>query len=362
MSDHDDREPQDRDPQSKDPQDRDKAPGPDTPPGPADPWLDGPPPPSSRPPQSPPPEANWQHAVMTRFAYAALQEQRRSRRWGIFFKSLFLAYLFLLLVIYLPRPWTGGTGGGRHTALVQIDGEIAADKPANADDLIASLQAAFRDKGTAGVIIQANSPGGSPVQAGYVNDAIYRLKKLYPHTPVYAVIGDICASGCYYIIAAADKIYADKASIVGSIGVLMNGFGFADTLKKLGVERRLITSGKNKGFMDPFSPLKPGDAAYAKQMLDEVHRQFIAVVKKGRGDRLHITPDLFSGLVWTGSQGVGLGLVDGLGSTAEVARDVIGAEKVVDYTQHPDVLQRFADRFGVAAAQAFGGLLGMEMR
>lgn len=308
--------------------------------------------------ERPPRASSWERDVIAKLAFSAIQEQRRARRWSIFFRFVFFVFLVLLLFAAAPKHWEQ-VGGGRHTALVDIEGEIAADKQANADDIIASLQAAFRDKNTAGVIIEANSPGGSPVQAGYVNDEIFRLRKQYPHIPIYAVITDICASGCYYIVSAADKIYANKASIVGSIGVLMNGFGFVDTLKKLGVERRLITSGNHKGFMDPFSPLKESDVQFMQQILDQVHRQFINVVKKGRGERLKVNDELFSGLVWTGEQSIGLGLVDDLASTREVAKNVIKAENIVDYTQHPDILQRFAERLGTSMATHLESLIGL---
>ena len=204
---------------------------------------------------------------------------------------------------------------------------------------------------TAGVILRANSPGGSPVQAGYINDEIRRLRAKYPKIPIYAVIGDVCASGCYYAVAGTDKIYADKASIVGSIGVLMNGFGFVDTLKKLGVERRLMTAGDHKGFLDPFQPVKPGEAKYAQQLLDEIHRQFIDTVRQGRGKALKETPDMYSGLFWTGEDAVKLGLVDNLGDASYVAREVIGAEDIVDYTYRENVFDRFARRIGTTMAK-----------
>jgi len=303
-------------------------------------------------------EFAWERDVLAKLVMSTVQEQRRSRRWNIFFRALTFALLFIVLfTINAPKTWEPVVTG-RHTSLVEIDGEIAADKSANADDIIKSLRAAFKDKDTAGVLIRADSPGGSPVQSGYINDEIFRLRKAYPNIPVYAVITDICASGCYYIVSAADKIYANKASIVGSIGVLMDGFGFVDTMKKVGVERRLITAGKNKGFLDPFSPLKQQDVEHIQTILDQVHQQFIDVVKKGRGNRLHITDNLFSGLMWTGEQSIKLGLVDELRSPGEVARDVIGAEKVVDYTHRPDYLERFAERFGAAMGKRIGSILG----
>lgn len=333
---------------------------------PQDPWINEPP--ESKAPAAAQPgsdkrehgrDSAWERDVLTKLVMSTIQEQRRARRWNIFFRVLTFAILFFVLfMINAPKSWEP-VPTGRHTSLVEIDGEIAADKAANADDIIKSLRAAFNDKGTAGVLIRADSPGGSPVQSGYISDEIFRLRKTYPNIPVYAVITDICASGCYYIVSAADKIYANKASIVGSIGVLMDGFGFVDTMKKLGVERRLITSGKNKGFLDPFSPLKQQDVKHIQTILDQVHQQFIDVVKKGRGDRLHITKDLFSGLMWTGQQSIKLGLVDGLRSPGEVARDVIGAEKVVDYTHRPDYLERFAERFGAAMGKRIGSILGL---
>ncbi len=295
----------------------------------------------------------WERDVLKKLAFSAVDEQRRTRRWSIFFKSLMFVYLFTLLYLYLPSmSHSGLEGGKKHTALIEINGAIAADSEANADSIITGLRDAFDDANTAGVIIRINSPGGSPVQAGYINDEIKRLRGLHPDIPLYAVITDICASGGYYIAAAADKIYADKASLVGSIGVIMDGFGFVDTMKKLGVERRLLTAGDHKGFLDPFSPEKPEEVAHVKSLLDNIHQQFIATVKKGRGDRLKEDQNLFSGYIWTGEQGLKLGLVDALGSSSYVARDVIGAEDIVDFSQQPPLFQRFADRLGLAMAKA----------
>ena len=295
----------------------------------------------------------WERDVLRKLAFSAVDEQRRARRWSIFFKSLMFVYLFTILYLYLPSMGHGGLEGGKkHTALIEINGAIAADAEANADSIITGLRDAFEDANTAGVIIRINSPGGSPVQSGYINDEIKRLRGLYPDIPLYAVITDICASGGYYIAAAADKIYADKASLVGSIGVIMDGFGFVDTMKKFGVERRLLTAGDHKGFLDPFSPEKPEEVAHVKSLLDNIHQQFIATVKKGRGDRLKEDKNLFSGYIWTGEQGLHLGLVDALGSSSYVARDVIGAEDIVDFSQQPPLFQRFADRLGLAMAEA----------
>ncbi|MHB8472580.1 MAG: S49 family peptidase [Gammaproteobacteria bacterium] len=293
----------------------------------------------------------WERDLLGRLVLATLVEQRRTRRWGIFFKSLLFIYLFALLFLALPH--TMGEGGwsigkGRHTALIDLNGVIAADSEANADDIIDGLRTAFEDSGTAGVILRINSPGGSPVQASQINDAIRSLRKQHPAIPLYAVVTDICASGGYYVAVAADKIYADKASMVGSIGVLMDGFGFVDAMNKLGVERRLYTAGAHKGMLDPFSPRNPDDVKYAQSMLDNIHAQFINAVKQGRGARLKNDPNMFSGLVWTGEQGLALGLIDGFGSADSVARNVIGAKEIVDYTPHMDMFQRMAQRFGAS--------------
>jgi protease-4 len=312
-------------------------------------------------PQSKEPRAaaNWERDVLERLASAALTEQRRARRWSIFFKLVFIGFLLLLLLFVQSDNWGTKQLATRHTALVDLDGEIASDTQASADNVISGLRAAFESSNVAGIILRANSPGGSPVQAGYIYDEIMRLRKKYPKTPIYGVIEDMCASGCYYAIAATDKIYADKASVVGSIGVLMNGFGFTGTLKKLGVERRLLTAGDHKGFLDPFSPMKPGERAFALDLLKRIHGQFIAKVREGRGAALKETKDTFSGLFWTGDEAKKMGLVDGLGSAGYVARDVIKADDIVDYTVRENVLDRFARRFGTSMANTLGAeLLG----
>ena len=298
--------------------------------------------------------------IINRLAFAALNEQRRTRRWNIFFKGLLFAYLFLImLMIYFPADKSGAKlTVGKHTALVEVNGVIADNTEANADTIVTGLRDAFEDRNTAGVIIRINSPGGSPVQAGYVNDEINRLREKYPDIKVYAVVTDVCASGGYYIAAAADEIYADKASMVGSIGVLMNSFGFVDAMKKMGIERRLYTAGENKGILDPFSKEKPEDVAHIKGMLNNIHEQFIDVVKKGRGDRLVENKDIFSGLFWTGEQAIELGLVDGLGSSSYVARELVQAEKIVNFTLRPNYLDRFAERFGMAMADTMAKVLG----
>jgi len=299
---------------------------------------------------------NWERGVMEKLAMSAIQEQRRARHWGIFFKTLTFGYLFIILFVFMG--WfdsrEAALGGGKHTALVDMQGVIAPDSQANADNLIPSLQDAFEDKDTQGVILRINSPGGSPVQAGQINDEIRRLRAKHPGIPLYAVVEDVCASGGYYVAVAADKIFVDKASLIGSIGVLIDGFGFTGTMEKLGVERRLITAGENKGFLDPFSAADPAQQKFAKQMLTEIHQQFIDVVRQGRGKRLKETPDTFSGLVWNGQRGVEMGLADGYGSIESVARDVIKVEKIVDFTMKESFADRLAKRFGAGVASALG--------
>jgi len=295
-------------------------------------------------------EGNWEREVIEKLALAALKEQRRSRRWGIFFKLLGFAYLTVLLLIALDWRAQDGFTAGKHTALVDIVGVIDPKGDASADRVTAALQGAFKDKNTQGVVLRINSPGGSPVQAGIIYDEIRRLRGVYPNVPMYAVVEDICASGGYYIAAAADKIYVDKASIVGSIGVIMDGWGFTGTMEKLGVERRVLVSGENKAFLDPFSPVDKKQKKHAQSMLDDIHKQFIDVVRKGRGKRLKESSDLFSGLLWTGARSVELGLSDGFGSVDFVAREVIKAEDIVDFTQKENLAERFAKRFGAAMA------------
>lgn len=299
----------------------------------------------------------WERDLLERLAFASLTEQRRARRWSIFFRFFFAAYIVLLpLLIVLAGSAAvslGEMGRGfatRYTALIDLDGTIAPDSQASADNVIAGLRNAFADSSAVGVIIRANSPGGSPVQSGYIYDEIKRLRAKYPKKPLYGVVTDICASGCYYALAAADKIYVDRASVVGSIGVLMNGFGFVGTLKKLGVERRLFTAGAHKGIFDPFSPMTAFDRKYAQKLLDRIHQQFIERVRAGRGQHLKETKDIFSGLFWTGEDAIRLGLADDLGSVRYVAREVIGAEDIVDFTQRENVFDRFARRIGSEAA------------
>jgi len=295
---------------------------------------------------------HWERKALENVALAGIQEQRRARRWGIFFKSLLFVYLFALLFVALG--WTGKKDGatGKHTAMVELRGVIGPESAASADNIVSGLQEAFKDKRTQGVILRINSPGGSPVQAGHINDEIKRLRAKYPNIPLYAVVEDICASGGYYVAVAADQIYVDKGSIIGSIGVLMDGFGFTGLMDKLGVERRLLAAGKNKGFLDPFSPIRDDQKDFAESMLGEIHQQFITVVREGRGKRLKETPELFSGLLWVGTRSVDMGLADALGSVDSVARDVIKAEEIVDFTPRENIAERVARRFGAAMAQA----------
>lgn len=295
---------------------------------------------------------DWNKQVLEKLVLSSLQEQRRARQWGIFFKSLAFIYLFMLLFFGLG--WLGNSDmsiSGKHTALVDLRGVISPDTISSADNINAGLQQAFKDAKTQGVILRINSPGGSPVQAGYINDEIRRLRVEYPEIPLYAVVEDVCASGGYYVAAAADKIYVDKASIIGSIGVLMNGFGFTGAMEKLGVERRLITAGENKAFLDPFSPVNTEQEEYAKKMLGDIHEQFIQIVQQGRGERLKEGPEIFSGKVWTGQKSIELGLADAMGSAEYVAREVIKAEHIVDYTTREGFAERFAKRFGGVMAE-----------
>ena len=285
-------------------------------------------------------------------------EQRRARRWGVFFKVLTFSYLFALLFLMVPGLSNNKLSDAEsYTALVDLKGVIAANEEASADFLVTGLRAAFEAEGAKAVVLRINSPGGSPVQSGYVYDEIKRLRALYPEKPLYAVISDIGASGAYYIAAAADEIYADKASLVGSIGVVASGFGFVDTMEKLGVKRRLYTSGAHKAFLDPFSVEKADEVDFWKSVLDKTHQQFINKVKEGRGDRLSISDDTFSGLIWNGEQAMEMGLIDGLGSAGYVAREVVGAEEIVDFTPQPDPFERITKSLGIAAGSAIGKLM-----
>ncbi len=294
----------------------------------------------------------WEREVVTQLAEASLKEQRRSRRWGIIFKLLTFAYIGVILFMIGEASLTTATINEKHTAMVELTGIIADKEIASADHIVTALRDAFENENAAGIILRINSPGGSPVQSGYIYDEIRRLREKNPDTPLYAVVTDICASGGYYIASAADKIYADKASIVGSIGVRMDNFGFVDAIEKLGVERRTLTAGENKALLDPFLPENEKAKAHLQDMLSEIHLQFINAVKEGRGDRLDSSVEgLFSGLIWTGEAAVKNGLVDELASASYVAREVIGEETIVDYTVQEDILERFAQRLGSTVAQ-----------
>ncbi len=305
---------------------------------------------------------HWEREAIEKLLLADVRERRAARRWRIF-RSLIWMLLFgaLLWFLFAGSQLTGATAV-RHTAVVSIKGEIADTGEASAEYVLPALRSALEDSGSEALVLLINSPGGSPVQAGLINDEIRRLRALHKK-PIYAVVEETCASAAYYIASAADKIYVNKASIVGSIGVLMDGFGFTGTMEKLGVERRLLTAGANKGFLDPFSPQSEEQKKYAQVMLDQIHQQFIAVVKQGRGDRLKPNDETFSGLFWTGEQAIQLGLADELGSIDSVARDVVKAEKLVDYTNKENIAERFAKRFGAAVGNgAVGALRSVPVR
>ena len=292
----------------------------------------------------------WERAALEKLAFAALTEQRLARRWRNFVRLAWLAFFIVIAWIVISRNGPPADGTTPHTALVEIKGEIASGAEASAESIVSALRAAFEDEGSQAIVLLINSPGGSPVQAGIINDEITRLKVKH-HKPVYAVVEESCASGAYYIAVAADKIFVDKASIVGSIGVLMDGFGFTGLMDKLGVERRLMTAGENKGFLDPFSPQTERQRVFAQAMLDQIHKQFIDAVKAGRGKRLKETPETFSGLFWTGQQAIELGLADQLGNIDFVAREVVKAEDIVDYTRRENVAERLVKRFGAAIGE-----------
>lgn len=296
------------------------------------------------------PEPGWERRTLEKLAFSLLEEQRSVRRWKMFWRFVWLGVAAVVLWMGISKAPSTSAPATPHTAMIEIRGEIGAGADASALNILDSLRSAFEDQGAQAVVLVIDSPGGSPVQAGMVNDEIMRLKELHKK-PVYAVVEDTCASAAYYIASAADAIYVDKASIVGSIGVLMDGFGFTGLMEKLGVERRLLTAGANKGFLDPFSPQTEAQRAYALGMLNQIHQQFIAVVRDGRGDRLKETPDMFSGLFWSGQQAVDMGLADGLGTIDSVARDVIKAEEIVDYTRRENVAERLVKRFGSALGE-----------
>ena len=301
-------------------------------------------------PAGAPTTGNWERETLEKLVFATVKEQRATRRWGIFFKLLTLGLALFALWAYFDFNFSGSDMEtlGKHTALIEITGNIEAEGAGSADVVIPSLNKAFADSGSVAIVLRINSPGGSPVQAGMIVDEILRLKKGYPSKKVYVVVDEICASGGYYIAASADKIFVNKASIVGSIGVLMDGFGFTGLMDKLGVERRLLTAGENKGFLDPFTPQTEKHKAHALAMLGEIHQQFIAVVRAGRGKRLKETPETFSGLFWTGAKAVEMGLADGFGSVDSVARDVVKVDDIVDYTAHEGLPERVLKKFGAA--------------
>ena len=307
-------------------------------------------------------EKSWK--LLEKTLLAGIQEQRRARRWGIFFKLLTFCLLLVALLSLTPlmEMERGAMSGQGYTALIDVRGVIADKEPASADNLVTSLQAAFDDPKVKGVVLRINSPGGSPVQSGYVYDEIRRLRGLHPGTKVYAVISDLGASGAYYIASAADQIYADKASLVGSIGVTAAGFGFVGAMEKLGIQRRAYTSGEHKAFLDPFEPEKPGETKFWQGVLNVTHEQFIASVKLGRGDRLKDKehPELFSGLVWTGQQALPLGLIDGLGNASSVARDVIGEKELVDFTVQESPFDRFSKKLGASVAEQLALWMGFQ--
>jgi protease-4 len=303
----------------------------------------------------------WERELVEKLASDALVERRRTRRWGIFFKLLTFVYLVGLLYVLLPKDWAGSVGGEPHTALVELEGLIAPTEKASADNVVTGLRDAFEDDDTEAVILRINSPGGSPVQSSYIHKEILRLREKYPDIPLYAVVSDICASGGYYVAAAADKIYVNESSVIGSIGVLINGFGFVDAMDELGIERRLMTAGRHKGLLDPFSPLSSFDKEHAEALLNDLHETFIEAVKTGRGEKLKGDDEvLFSGLFWDGEEGIELGLADAIGSASYVAREVVGVEELVDFTAKEDPLERLVSRFGAAVGRSLAKVAGIE--
>jgi protease-4 len=297
--------------------------------------------------------------MIEKLAFASLNEQKKARWWSNFFKLAMFAYLIgIFVMMAYPRFKNGMSDSDKpHTAVINVQGVIAENEEANADTIIEGMRDAAKDEQTKGIILKINSPGGSPVQSAYIYDEIRRLKQKYPKLPIYAVVSDICASGGYYIASASDKIFVNQASIIGSIGVIMNGFGFVDVIKKIGVERRLLTAGAHKAMLDPFSPAKEDENAHMQSLLDNVHQQFIKAVRDGRGKRLVESKDMFSGLVWTGAEGVKLGLADGFGTVDSIARDVIGAEETVDFTPQEQLLDKLAGKLGTSFAHSINSAI-----
>lgn len=305
---------------------------------------------------------DWSRDLVEKLATDALKERRRTRRWGIFFKLLTFAYLALLLVLLVPSEWSDSTMGTEpHTALVKLDGVIAPGEKASADKIVTGLRDAFEDENTQAVILRINSPGGSPVQSSYMHKEVVRLREEYPDIPLYAVVSDICASGGYFVASAADEIYVNESSLIGSIGVLVNGFGFVDAMEDLGIERRLITAGDHKGILDPFSPLDSFDESHVVGLIEQLHQTFIDAVKTGRGDKLTGSDDvLFSGLFWNGEEGIELGLADGIGSASYVAREIVGVEEIVDFTATEDPLSRLVERLGASIGRTLARYAGID--
>ncbi len=303
----------------------------------------------------------WEKSVLEKLAFAAIDEQKAARRWGIFFKLLTFAYLTVALGIVIYPKFKDGIDSttAEHVAIVDVLGQIVEGEAASADTVIEGLRDAAKDKNTKGIILNINSPGGSPVQSAYIYDEIRRLKAQHPQLPIYAVVGDMCASGGYYVASATDKIFVNQASIIGSIGVIMNGFGFTSVLDKLGVERRLLTAGQHKAMLDPFSPVNQQESKHMQSLLDQVHQQFIGAVREGRGKRLKETdaPEMFSGLIWTGTEGVRLGLADDFGSVDSVARDQLGTEEKVNFTPQERLIDRLAGKFGASFGHAIASSL-----
>ncbi len=302
----------------------------------------------------------WEKTLLEKLAMEQLNESRRARRWGIFFKSLAFLYVLLFVGLLIPDDLSESKLGEDVTAIIEVKGVISDETEASADNVISALRDAFEYKHTKGIILRINSPGGSPVQSSYIHDEINRLSKEHEDIPVYAVVTDICASGGYYIAAAADQIYVDKSSIVGSIGVLMDGYGFVDTIDKLGVERRLMTAGEHKGILDPFSPVKTDEKEHVQEILDQLHQHFIQAVKAGRGNRLKDDEKIFSGLFWSGEKSIELGLADELGSSSYVAREVIKAETLKDFTKREDVFERFLEKLGASMSASLLKLTGFS--
>ena len=323
-------------------------------------WNEPPQQTQSQPAPSQKESKEW--ALIEKTVMAHTRELQKSRRWGIFFKIMTFVYLFALLLIFRAGFDTGSaktSSADGHVAVVQVRGVMSDGEDASANNIIGGLRAAFKDKNTKAVVLKINSPGGSPVQAGYIYDEIQRLRELHEDVPVYAVIADVGASAAYYISAAADEIYADKASVVGSIGVTAAGFGFAEAMEKIGVERRQFTAGDHKAFLDPYSPLDPDEKVFFQNLLDGLHQQFIGKVKEGRGDKLADNPDIFSGLFWSGEQAVELGLVDGLKSTSQLARE-LGYEDLIDFTPKPSPLEQITKDLGISLAEGLYSIMTRE--